>query len=177
MKRSWAALACAAILATGAAALYAENRSTFTIDPSEMKEGETKNYSDDGTTITVRREGNSAVIRIDGADKTERLTISREGGRIRIGHMGDIEGDGIVIGPNRRRIVIDGTDGDHMQQFRRFRENSTFYFCPKDHSMLRVPDGDDEKSRTYKCPVDGTTMEKRAGSGFMFMFDVPSIQL
>lgn len=177
MKRSWAAFACAAVLVTGAAAVYAENRSSFTIDPSEMKEGETKNYSDDGTNITVRREGNATVIRIDSADKTDHLTISREGGRIRIGHAAG-DGEGFVISPNnRRRIVIDGTDIDKMPQFRRFADPSSTYVCPKDHSMLRVPDGDD-KEKTYKCPVDGTTMERRKGRGLEFLFDiVPSIEL
>ena len=169
MKRSWAALACAALLAAGGA-LYAESSTSFTLEPSEMKEGETKTFTDDGKTITVRRDGNTTTVRIDQSDKTERLTITREGGRLRIAH-GDSSGlRSFVVGPERRQITVDGFDLEKIPRFRSIpREASTYFVCPKDKTTLRVPEAKEEQS--FKCPLDGSTMEKRKGRGFTLFFD------
>ena len=40
--------------------------------------------------------------------------------------------------------------------------------------MLRVPAGKENES--FKCPIDGTTMEKRKGHGFGFFFDDDSFE-
>ena len=158
MKRTWIAVA-GVVFILGGAALHAESTATLTIEPSEMKEGETKSFTDDGRTITVTREGNSTHVRIDGADKTGKLTITREGNRLRIGRT---DADGL------RTFVV---DPDQFPRFRSMpeRKASTFFVCPKDRTMLRVPDAKGDES--YKCPVDGTTMEKRKGRGFTFFFD------
>ena len=41
--------------------------------------------------------------------------------------------------------------------------------CGGCQTMLRVPE--EKSDDTFKCPVDGTTMEKRKGRGFAFFFD------
>ena len=176
MKRYSTAFICALLLLAGGAALYAGS-STLSIEPSEMKDGETKSFSDNGRTITVKREGNTTHVTIADAENTEKLTITRDGGRVRIGR---IDGDGVhgfAIGPNRRQIIIDGMPmGDlDLENLPRFRERipkkdvQSWFVCPKDKTMLRVPDGNEDK--TFKCPVDGTQMERRKGRGFTLFFD------
>ena len=177
MKRLWTSLLCAFVLAIGAAAaLYADSSSQLSIDPSEMRDGETKSITDDGRTITVRREGNTTHIRIDGADKIGKLTITRDGNRIRIGHHGELGvlgEDMTVIAPRTgKKIVIDGMPlGEMIPRFRSFtpREMSTFYVCPNDKTTLRVPEA--KENATFKCPVDGAEMQKKKGRGFTFFFD------
>jgi hypothetical protein len=177
MRRYWIALLCTVLLAGGVVALNAEESTSLTIEPSEMKDGETKTFTDDGRTITVRRQGNSTEIRIDGADKTERVTITREGDRIRIGRLDDEEGlRSLIVGPNRRRIVIDGLpalpDLENLPKFRMLPPDGkarTWFVCPKDKTTLRVPE--DKADQTFKCPVDGTAMEKRKGHGFSFFLN------
>ncbi|HVS31318.1 MAG TPA: hypothetical protein VMS98_07670 [Thermoanaerobaculia bacterium] len=170
MKRLSTSLVCALVLATGAAAvLYADSSSQLSIEPSAMRDGETKSFTDDGRTITVRRDGNTTHIRIDNADKTEKLTITRDGRGIQIGHLGH---GSTVIAPRGRQIVIDGMPLDEMiPKFRSLppREMSTFYVCPNDKTTLRVPEA--KENAKFKCPVDGAEMEKKKGRGFTFFFD------
>ena len=174
MKRHATALTCALLLLVGGSVLYAESKSTLTIEPSEMKDGETKTFIDNGKTITVKREGNTTHVQIADAENTEKLTITREGGRLRIGR---VDSDGIqsfTLGPDRRKIIIDGMPLGDFENLPRFRDlpkknMQSWFVCPKDHTMLRVPEG--KEDQTFKCPVDGTTMEKRKGRGFTLFFD------
>jgi hypothetical protein len=147
-----------------AAAAYAST--AITVTPSSMKNGETKTLTDDGTTIKVTRDGDSMNIKIEGAGESRKITVTREGdGDIRINRGGD-----------RERIIINGHDLvmpklEQLPRMPRMRERSagTLFVCPKDGASLRVPD--DKKDETYKCPVDGTTMEKKKGHAFSFYFD------
>ena len=159
MKRYW--LIGFAALIVSAVAFARSSGTSITVTPQEMKSGETKTFTDDGTTITLRREGDSIDVKIDGAGETKHLTITRGDGDI------TIDRDGlkkmIVIGPDRFQF---NTVPHVMPKAGR---TQTWYVCPKDHTMLRVPDGKDSDS--FKCPVDGSTMEKRKGHGFTFFFD------
>jgi hypothetical protein len=175
MNRTWRVVGFCLIIA-GTLALYAESSSTLTVSPRDMREGETRTITDDGTTITVTREGQAAHIRIDAADRTEKLTITREGGRIRIGRL-DVDGArSLLIGPGRERIVIDGLgDLENLKRFRALpgRSMKTFFVCPNDQTTLHVPQ--DKADQTYRCPVDGAEMEKRRGHGFtLFLNDALS---
>ena len=127
-----------------------------------MKSGETKTFTDDGNTITLRRDGDSMSIKIEGAGNTRSLTITKADGAITIDRG------------TRHKLMIVGPD--HFQTFDtlphgmpQFGHTQTWFVCPKDHTMLRVPDGKEDDS--FKCPVDGTAMEKRKGHGFSFFFD------
>jgi len=146
-----------------AAAAYAST--AITVTPSTMKDGETKVLTDDGTTIKVTREGDSTNIKIDGAHGSRTITVT---------HGGD--GD-ITINRNGHRFHIETPDVVVPQvppvRMRRLREShlGTIYVCPKDGTTLRIPDGDKKELKDFKCPVDGTPMEKKTGHGFAFYFD------
>ena len=164
------------VLVGGVAIVYASERgssSRLTVSPSEMKDGESKTLVDGENTITVKRDGDTINVKIEGAGKTRNVTIVRGGdGGIRV-ERGGVDGSHTwVMGSDRPCIMIDGMDfsalGVHMLP--RIGPNAqTWFVCPKDHTMLRVPD--DKKDESFKCPVDGTTMEKRKGRGFGFFFD------
>lgn len=175
----------AVLLLFVAAAAWAAS-SKFIISPSEMKDGETKTFTDEGRKITVKKNGDTTTVTIDGAKGTKTLSITNDGSDIRIEGLDDLNGGTrrkIVVGPDRPRILIDGMDFRGFEGIEGLphrdllpRKMQTWYVCPKDKTMLRVPEetmGEkkDDKDATYKCPVDGTTMEKRKGRGFAFFFD------
>ena len=176
MKR-YAVLAILLLLVVaGAVAVHAADRhssSRLTINPSEMKDGETKTFTDDGRKVTVRRDGDTTHVTIEGAEGTKSLSITSDGSSVRI----DRDGFGMkswIVGPNRPRIMIDGEEFRDGMDFRGrpFRElpsAQTWFVCPKDHTIMRVPE--EKSDQTFKCPLDGTTMEKRKGKGFAFFFD------
>lgn len=164
--KKFSILALLVLVAAGAA--IADSGSRLTVKPSEMKDGETKTLADGDNTITLRRDGDSVNIKIEGAGRTREVTISRTGdGLIRIDRDGTRERT-LVIGPDRRRIVVDGMSLDDLPALPKRRMESWFV-CPKDKTALRVPEG--KEDATYKCPIDGTVMEKKKGRGFSFFFD------
>ena len=144
-----------------AAAAWAST--AITVTPSSMKDGETKTLTDDGTTVKVTRNGDNVDIKIDGAGESRTITVTHGGdGNI------EIQRDG-----RRMRIVTPDVvvPPIHVPHFRESRLG-TVYVCPKDGATLRVPDDKDkDKDKSFKCPVDGTTMEKKKGRGFSFYFD------
>jgi hypothetical protein len=143
-------------------AVYAST--AFTIDPSEMKSGESKKLVDGDRTVTITRNGESLDIRIEGGASADKLTITRGRDGFRI----ERDGGRTLVMP-----AIPNGESFHVPAIRQFRFNSprtqTWFVCPKDHTMLRIPEA--KSDGTFKCPVDGTTMEKRKGSGFAFFFD------
>ena len=157
MKHRWLIAIAALVLAVAAFA-----GTTITVSPDEMKNGEKKTLTDDGQKITLSREGDILDIQIDGAGKTRTVIIRKSDGTISIGRTGDL-GDRIVIGPERFEFKT----LPHVMP--KFGKTQTWYVCPKDHTMLRVPEG--KEGETFKCPLDGTTMEKRKGQGFSLFFD------
>jgi hypothetical protein len=174
MNRYPVVLACLLTLGLGAA-LYGAGSTMLVIEPKDMKDGDKKTVVDDGRTITVERDGDTTHVTIEGAEKTEKLTITRDGNEVRIGRLGnDGNTRSFVIGPDRPKIVIDGIplgDFGGAPLVRPLRPNKmhTFFVCPKDKTQLRVPQ--DKDDATYKCPVDGTVMEKKRGRGFTFYYD------
>ena len=147
-------------LAASIIAVAAYASTTLTIDPSSMKNGETKTLTDDGTTIKVTRDGDAMTVKIEGAGESRTITVTH-------GRDGEIN---INRGGHRFRVVTPDVvvPPVHIPQFREHRIG-TLYVCPKDGTTLRVPD--DKKEQEFKCPVDGTTMEKKKGRGFVFSFD------
>lgn len=172
MRRMTAIVAAMALLAA-AGVMFAGSQSSITVSPSEMKEGETKTFTDDGKTITIRREGDTTHVRIEGAGETRHLTVTKDGkGSVVVERSGKVRS--LVIGPERHRIVIDGVPFDEpvmpkIAPMPRHERMKTMFVCPKDKTTLMVPE--EKADQTFKCPVDGTEMEKRRGRGFSFFFD------
>jgi hypothetical protein len=163
------------VLALVLAAVAAYASSALTVSPSTMKDGETKTLTDDdGTVVKVTRHGKSVDVKIDGAEGSKQLTITNgDDGEMRIDRDGHRKT--VIVGPEGR-IVIDGRELK-MPRIPRVRvprmhhrDVTTFFVCPKDGATLQIPDSKKD-DKTYKCPVDGTTMEKKKGHGFSFYFD------
>ena len=155
MKR----IALIAVLLIVTLAAYGSTK--LTIEPSQMKDGETKTLVDGDKTITVHKNGDNLDIKIEGAGKTKTITLNNAGGNISIFKDGD--GFAFRTIPGAPRVLLD----EHFEKMG--PRAQTWFVCPKDHTMLRVPD--DKADQTFTCPVDGTTMEKKKGRGFAFFFD------
>ena len=176
MKRPILLLASVMLLTgvTLAAFAYDEDRTTVTIKPSSMKDGETKTFTEDGRKITIRRDGDSVNVQIDGAGQTRSVVItSSQGGDVVIRHGDHAERPYIIAGPRVPRVRVHGAPLSEAP--RRLQKVDSWFVCPKDKTMLRVPEGKDEKE--YKCPVDGTVMEKKKGRGFGFFFDEDELEI
>lgn len=149
------------LLAASIIAVAAYASTTIIINPDEMKNGETKSFTDDGTSVIVKRNGDAMDIKIEGAGQSRTITVTRSG-----------DGDIHIDRNGRRRLHIVTPDvvvpPIHVPRFREHRVG-TLFVCPKDGTTLRVPE--DKKDDTFKCPVDGSTMEKKKGRGFVFSFD------
>jgi hypothetical protein len=159
------------VLLGAAVAVYAS--STIVVKPSDMKSGETKTIVDDGKTIRITRDGDSMKVVVEGAGKSKEITIENDrDGDVRIIRAGDDEV--LRIDPTRRgghRIIINGQPLRDLldEHVIRPRHADTWFVCPKDHATLRVPEV--KEGATFKCPVDGTTMEQRKGRAFSLFFD------
>lgn len=161
-----------AVIAVGVAyGVELEDSSSLVIRPSTMREGETKTFIDDGRRITVKRNGDAVNIEIEGAGETRKLTIVKTGDQDIVIEPEDSRRKVQVIGPGASRILIDGLPGVSDKK-RALTEN--WFVCPKDNSMLRVPDA--REDATYKCPVDGTTMERKKGRGFTIWMGEGSLE-
>ena len=166
MKRIALFAVLLSFVVAGAAFVYAEElhgSTKLTIEPSQMKDGETKTLVDGDKTITVKKAGDSVDIRIEGAGKTRTITLNNSGGNISI-----FKGDGLgfrTITGGEPKILIDR----ELPHFEQMGRSLSWFVCQKDHTMLRVPE--DKADQTWKCPVDGTTMEKKKARAFAFFED------
>src|SRR5947207_12103944 len=130
----------------------------LTINPSEMKDGETKTFTDDGCKVTVHRDGDTTSVTIEGAGGTKSLSITNDDGDI---HIDGFDGKRrtFVVGPDFNVPEFKFKSLDDLPRHGLMpKKAQTWFVCPKDHTMLRVPD-DQVDDKTFKCPVDGTTME------------------
>ncbi|HKS25334.1 MAG TPA: hypothetical protein VJZ76_21250 [Thermoanaerobaculia bacterium] len=163
MKR----IALIAVLLVVSLAAYGATK--LTIEPSQMKDGETKTLVDGDKTITVHKSGDNLDIKIEGAGKTRTITLNNTGGDIHIfrdGTAWKTIPDGTAwktIPMPEGRVLLD----QHFEHL--LPKAQTWFVCPKDHTMLRVPE--DKADQTFKCPIDGTTLEKKKGRGMALFFD------
>jgi len=125
-----------AMLAVLLAAAVVYGATSITVNPSEMKNGETKSLIDGRNTITISRDGDDIGVKIEGAGVTRSLTVTRDGGDVTIERAG-VRGGSFVA----RRVWL---------------------VCPKGDTALRVPR--ESADRLYRCPIDGAIMERRSGS-------------
>ncbi|HEX8154520.1 MAG TPA: hypothetical protein VF698_15405 [Thermoanaerobaculia bacterium] len=163
----------ALLLCLVAAGAYAH--SALTIRPSDMKDGETKTFEEDGRKITITKKGDALNVEVEGAGGSRTVTIVGGDRGIRIERDGSRPGISVIPpGELRERIIageLPGFDVDQLPRFRRFPRDQklqNWFVCPKDKTLLRVPDDAGEKE--FNCPVDGTKMEKRNAKDFRFFF-------
>lgn len=154
MKR----IALIAVLLVVSLAAYGATK--LTIEPSQMKDGETKTLVDGDKTITVHKSGDNLDIKIEGAGKTRTITLNNAGGDLHIFRDGTAWK---TIPMPEGRVLLD----QHFESL--MPKAQTWFVCPKDHTMLRVPE--DKADQTFKCPIDGTTLEKKKGRGMALFFD------
>src|SRR5258708_5848332 len=138
MKRFLLLTILGALFVAGGALLYADSAGVLSVKPSEMKSGEVQTLTGGGRTITIRRDGDTVNVKIDGADSAEKLVITN-GATIGV----DAGGHGrhtLIVGPERHHIVIDGFpfDGEKLLPLPR-NHAMTWFVCPKDHTTLHVP--------------------------------------
>lgn len=170
MQTQWK-LGAVAALTIAATALMAEELSSIVVRPSAMKQGEMKAMVDDGRKVSIERRDDMVEVVIEGAAALDRLEVTREGREIRVarGESGTSEDERkvTVIGPGGAGISI-GLPGREKKDEGRTSEKSaeTWFVCPKDSALLKVPSAT-EKS-TFRCPVDGTAMERRKGRAYSF---------
>jgi hypothetical protein len=178
MNRRFAVAAFLVVVVSLFGALWlraADSESRLTISPDQMKDGETKTLVDNGRKVTIRKSGDALTMVIEGAGKTRNVVITESGSSDVV-----IERDGdrhveVFGGPGHRQIIIDGKRIVPGETFSSIlpaipgHRMQSWFVCPKDHTILHVPTG--KEDGTFKCPVDGTTMEKRKGHGFAFSFD------
>lgn len=135
--------------------------------------------------LTIIRDGES--VRIERADGTHTFVDGSDSDDVRR----KIIIDGVPLDLDHPRFRAFPRDGAGDMQFR-FRERadgdersprfdrrprgeglprhgaSSWFVCPKDKTLLRVPEAAEEK-KEYKCPVDGTVMEQRRTRAFYFL--------
>src|ERR1043165_653035 len=163
MKR----IALIAVLLVVSLAAYGATK--LRIEPSQMKDGETKTLVDGDKTITVHKSGDNLDIKIEGAGKTRTITLNNTGGDIHIfrdGTAWKTIPDGTAwktIPMPEGRVLLD----QHFEHL--LPKAQTWFVCPKGHTMLRAPE--DKADQTFKCPIDGTTLEKKKGRGMALFFD------
>ena len=93
MKRHWL-ITLASLLLIGIAAIaYARSSgSSITVTPSEMKNGETKTFTDDGRTITLRRDGDT-ISAVEAAPRQVEPNGKHEDERIELHELRECEHD------------------------------------------------------------------------------------
>lgn len=169
MNSKWK-FGAAAALTIVATVLMAEELTSIVVRPSSMKQGEMKAMVDDGRKISIERRDNTLEVLIEGAAALDRLEVTREGREIRVvrGESGPSEDERkvTVIGPGGTGISIGlPTSKDRKDEGKGSeKSDEIWYVCPKDSALLKVPEAT-EKS-TFRCPIDGTPMERRKGRAF-----------
>lgn len=155
--------------------------SPIVIDTTKLADGAREVRREGSRTVSVARDGDTVVIRVDEGKRVDTVTITRNpDGQLSIGHRDNGE-PRQLIALDRRPVIVDGIDLEPFlasnavppppnsiaplppqpEPERGYRGAPRYYVCPKDETMVRVPAG--RTPGELKCPLDGTPM--RAGTG------------
>ena len=148
------------------------------VNTSKLAEGATQTFASGSRTVTVYRSGSTTTVRVAEGERVDTVTLTREGGKLSIGH----EDNGVarrLLVVDRPKVIVDGIDLEpHLMDS--FEAPNTapapdpkksitvpadgrYFICPKDATVMRVPTP--MPGRTFKCPVDGTEMKSGVGPG------------
>jgi len=132
--------------------------STYGFDTSDLKAGEARVFTLDGTVrVTLRRDGEVRRVTVERLGIINEYTLEPVDGVLQVTRR-NID-QGLILSPHR--IIVDGVNLEGSLRFPESRGKALFYICPKDHTMLRIPHSDHDGQ--FKCPVDGTPMRPSSG--------------
>ena len=142
------------------------------IDTSKIENGAHVTYKNDAyRTVTLSKNADVTTVLVTEGERVDTLIVRNIGGKTVIAHSdnGIPRAAGIL---DRAPILVDGMNvepflqGDAVDRSVRGMGMATYYTCPKDRAMLRVPNGSTEAM--FKCPVDGTLMRPGVGPSRQF---------
>lgn len=137
------------------------------IDTTKIENGAHYAYSaGPNRKVTLSKKDDVTTVVVAEGDRVDTLIVRSIDGKTVIGHS-DNGMPPPTPSAGRIPVVIDGMnvepflDGDLVDRSIREHSLATYYICPKDRAMLRVPNGPAEAM--FKCPVDGTLMRPGVG--------------
>ncbi len=146
------------------------------IDTTKLGEGGKTARFEGSRRVTVEKLADETIVRVEEGERLDTVTLHR-GGRITRSDNGKMRPFTVL---DRPHVIVDGFDlepfitgGQGEPQDDGLTSPTPrpdtlkpgptrYYLCPKDQSMLRVPNA--PRDATYKCPVDGTVMREAVGS-------------
>lgn len=132
----------------------------YAFDTSKLAPGVAHVFTvDDSVRVTIRRDGEVRHVTVERLGIRNEYKLERVNGVLELTWK-DVA-QGLVFSPHR--ILVDGVtlDGSLPVPSPDLRKKATYYICPKDQTMLRVPHSDHDGE--FQCPVDGTPMKPSAG--------------
>ncbi|HVG24101.1 MAG TPA: hypothetical protein VND45_08120 [Thermoanaerobaculia bacterium] len=148
------------------------------VNSAKLADGATETFASGSRTVSVHRSGNTTTVRVEEGERVDTVTLTREGGKLSIGHKDNgvarrfivvdrpkVIVDGIVLEPH----LMDGFEAPDAAPVPDPKKSITvpadgrYFICPKDATVMRVPTP--MPGRTFKCPVDGTEMKSGLGPG------------
>lgn len=142
-----------------AAATVQAAATAYGFDTSRLVPGIARVYTvDESVKVTIRRDGEIRHVTVERLGIRNEYRLEPVDGVLKVTKQ-DLQ-KGRPISP--RRILVDGValEGELPPALPGARK-ATYYICPKDQTMLRVPHSNHDGE--FKCPVDGTPMKPGAG--------------
>lgn len=137
------------------------------IDTTKIENGARQSYAaGPGRMVSVAKDAGVTTVVVVEGERVDTLVVRNVDGKTVIAHT-----DNGLPRPapsaQRAPVIIDGMDvepfleGDPVDRSLRQQSLGTYYICPRDRAVLRVPNGPAEAM--FKCPVDGTLMRPGVG--------------
>ena len=154
MKR----LAFVLLLVAVSAFAAEEPASVVVVDTTDFRPGEAKVFTiDNSVRVTVSRTGETRHIRVERFGIVNEYRLEPVDGVLKVTRLD--AGRGIAVSPHR--IIIDGIPLDAvLLPAPRGSGGARYFICPKDETMVRVPNG---HAGDLRCPIDGTVMRPGLG--------------
>ncbi|MGZ5433309.1 MAG: hypothetical protein ACXW31_00810 [Thermoanaerobaculia bacterium] len=154
------------------------------IDTTKLADGARDVRREGGRTVSVSRDGETVVVRIEEGKRVDTITMKWEAsGQLSISRRDNGEARPIIA-LDRPPVIVDGIDLEPFmagnllgtqkkdgkvyefsvpqpERRRHAQSGPRYYTCPKDETMVRVPAG--RGPAELNCPLDGTPMKAGVG--------------